>query len=198
MRPHLLLLAAVLAAGGPSAWAQDKKDPQSAFEPRSKPGEGQKFLARFVGDWDVTKTFYPRSGDPVKVRGECKQAMIHDGRFLRSEFVFGEGDARTTGLGLVGFEVESGAFTSIWTDSRSTRVSLRRSKDKFNGEEIVLYSEVLGEGAKEARKSRTVTRLEDGGRKIVHRQYSLGSDDKERLVMELVLTRKAEKRPEGK
>ena len=36
-----------------------------------------------------------------------------------------------------------------------------------------------------------MTRLEDDGRKIVHRQYNLSGDGKERLVMELVLTRKA-------
>ena len=38
--------------------------------------------------------------------------------------------------------------------------------------------------------SRTVTRLEDDGRKIVHRQYAIDADSKERLVMELILTRK--------
>jgi hypothetical protein len=40
-----------------------------------------------------------------------------------------------------------------------------------------------------------VTRLEDDGRKIVHRQYALSPDGKERLMMELVMTRKAEAAP---
>src|SRR5215468_10476424 len=87
----------VLLAVGSVAWAADppaeKKDPQSTYEPRSKPGAGQKFLEKFVGDWDVVKTFYPRTGDPVRGKGECKQTMIHGGRFLRSEFTFGQGDA---------------------------------------------------------------------------------------------------------
>jgi hypothetical protein len=68
-------------------------------------------------------------------------------------------------------------------------MSLRRSQDKFNGQEIVLYSVSL-DGGREARRSRTVSRLEDGDRKIVHRQYALSPDGPERLVMELVLTRK--------
>jgi hypothetical protein len=172
-----------------------QKDPQSTYEPRSRPGVGQKFLEKFVGDWDVEKTFYPQSGDPVRQPGECKQSMMHDGRFLRSEFVFGQGDAKTTGLGLIGFEADTGTFTSVWTDSRSTRMSFRQSQDKFDGEQIVLHSRTLQEGGKEARHSRTVTRLEDGGRKIVHRQFNAGKDGKERLMMELVLTRRAEKRP---
>jgi hypothetical protein len=169
-----------------------QKDPQSTYEPRSRPGAGQKFLEKFVGDWEVVKTFHPQAGDPVRTTGECKQAMMHEGRFLRSEFVFGQGDAATTGLGLVGFEPDTGAFTSVWTDSRSTRMSLRQSQDKFNGEEIVLISKSLNDGDKDGRRSKTVTRLEDDGRKIVHRQYTAGKDGKERLVMELVLTRKKE------
>jgi hypothetical protein len=69
-------------------------------------------------------------------------------------------------------------------------MSLRQSQDRFNGEEIVLFSKSVTAGGKEGRTSRTVTRLEDNGRKIVHRQYTAGPDGKERLIMELVLTRK--------
>jgi hypothetical protein len=178
---------ALLAGAGQPTSAP--KDPQSAYEPRSGPGAGQKFLQKFVGDWDVVKTFYPRSGEPARVTGECRQAMIHDGRFLQSDFTFTGGGPRTTGLGLIGFEPDSGKFTSVWTDSRATRMSFRQSQDKFNGEEIVLFSKSLEPGG-ESRRSRTVTRLEDDGNKIVHRQYTAGPDGKERLVMELLMTRK--------
>jgi hypothetical protein len=170
---------------------QKDKDPQSAVEPRSAPGAGQKFLEKFVGDWEVAKAFYPRTGEPVRVKGECRQTMIHEGRFLQSDFVFGQEKGKSTGMGIIGFEAESGKFTSFWTDSRSTRMSIRQSEDKFNGEEIVLYSRSLDPQGKDARRSRTVTRLEDNGRKIVHRQYVPGPDGKERLMMELVMTRKA-------
>src|SRR5262245_55351332 len=183
----LAALLAVVWPGGSQSTAQDKKDkkdPQSSFEPRSAPGAGQRFLAKFVGDWDVVKTFHPGTGNPVVQKGVCKQEMIHDGRFLQSSFTFQQGDTKTTGLGLIGFEAGSGTFTSMWTDSRATRMSFRKSKDKFDGEQIVLWSASLGE-ANEQRRSRTVTRLEDDGKKIVHRQYTVSPDDKERIVMEL-------------
>jgi hypothetical protein len=168
-----------------------RKDPQSAVEPRTQPGAGQKFLEKFVGEWNVVKLFYPASGgEPARSEGHCRQSMIHDGRFLQSEFTFRKGDARTTGLGLIGYEPQTGLFTSVWTDSRQTKMSLRQSQDKFNGTEIVLYSKSLTTGAME-RQSRTVTRLEEGGNRIVHRQYNPTSDGKERLLMELVLTRSA-------
>jgi hypothetical protein len=170
-----------------------KKDPQAKFEPRSKPGEGQKFLEQFTGDWNVAKTFHPRAGKPVQIKGECRQKMVQSGRFLQSDFTFTTDAGKTTGTGLIGFEPETGKFTSVWIDSRQTRMSFRQSAEKFDGKKIVLEGKELGAAAP-ARRSKTVTTLEDGGKRIVHRQYSIEAEGKERLVMELVLTRK----PPGK
>ncbi len=169
----------------------DKKDPLQSFEPKSKPGAGQKFLEKFVGDWDVVKTFHLRAGEPTKSMGECKQTMVQDGRFLQSEFTFTTDAGKTTGTGLIGFEPDSGKFTSVWIDSRQTRMSFRQSDEKFDGQKIVLVGKALGEGPKEGgRKSQTTTTLEDDGKKIVHRQVSIEADGTERLVMQLVMTRK--------
>ena len=154
MRRPLAILAVslLLGAGQPPI---ERKDPLNAIEPRSAPGAGQKFLERFVGSWRVAKTFHPRAGDPATVKGECKQTMIHDGRFLQSDFTFPGDKGKTTGMGLIGFDAETGAFTSVWTDSRSTRMSFRSGKEKFDGEKIVLYAQALGDG--KARPSRTET-----------------------------------------
>ena len=170
---------------------QQRNDTQYTYEPRSAPGDGQKFLAQMAGDWEVAKTFYPRSGKPDVAKGECRQTMINGGKFLKSEFTFHADAGDTTGLGLIGYETETGKFTSVWMDSRQTRMSIRQSKERFNGKEILLFSKSLEDSNGSSRLSRTVTQLEDGGSKIVHRQYTSGSDGKERLVMELVMTRKS-------
>jgi hypothetical protein len=202
IKPRILfLLLAAAALATLDAGAQDRKDPQSSYEPRSRPGEGQKFLQKFVGDWDVVKTFYPRAGGtPFRQKGHCRQTMIHDGRFLQSDFTFQRGDRTSTGKGIIGFETATGIFTSVWTDSRATRMSFRQGKEKFDGKTIVLYSTALAADGKirEGRPSRTVTRLEDDGRKIVHRQYNPGEAGKERLVMELILTRQEKGPGRGK
>ncbi len=179
----------VMADDPPAAKAQ--QDPQAKFEPKSAPGAGQKYLEKFVGDWDVAKAFYPRTGEPARTSGTCRQTMIHKGRFLQSDFVFGEGENASDGRGIIGFEPETGIFTSFWTDSRQTAMSVRRSKDRFDGEQIRLYSKSLDDTAKEARRSRTISRIEDRGRKIVHQQFAI-TPEGERLMMELVMTRKAE------
>jgi hypothetical protein len=76
VKSRILLLmttvaAVVLAPGHARAKAQEPgKDAESSYEPRSRPGAGQKYLESFVGDWDVVKVFYPRSGEPVRTRRE--------------------------------------------------------------------------------------------------------------------------------
>ena len=115
--------------------------------------------------------------------------MIHGGQFLQSDSTFGTGSTKATGLGIIGFDPASGRFTSVWTDSRQTGMSFRQGREKFDGERIILYSEVLG-GDTTGRQSKTVTELTDHEAKIVHRQFNLTANGPERLVMELVLTRK--------
>jgi hypothetical protein len=178
----------LMAGDDPAKKVQEKP---ATFEPRSVPGAGQKLLEKFVGEWDVTKVFHPRSGEPIRATGQCRQTMIHDGRFLQSDFVFGEGDKKTTGMGIIGFEPESGTFTSFWTDSRQTRMSIRQSREPFDGQTIVLYSRTLDPEGKEPWRSKTVSRLEDNGKKLHHQQFALGSGGEERLMMELIMTRKA-------
>src|SRR5262249_18569562 len=151
----------VAADDPPKAQTQAQKDPQASYEPRSGPGAGQRLLEKFAGDWDVAKAFYPRSGAPVRAQGRCRQTMIHDGGFFQSEFVFEQDGRKSSGLGIIGFEPETGTFTSFWTDSRQTRMSVRQSRDKFDGESIVLYNRSLEPDGKESRRSKTVSRLED-------------------------------------
>lgn len=186
----LLVLATVAFSQEPKEKKRGVGDPQNSFEPRSGPGAGQKFLEKFVGDWDVEKRLYLRGGEPVRMKGTCRQDLIHEGRFLRSEFSFERDGRKSTGTGLIGFETAGDKFTSFWTDSRSTRMSVRQSEQPFSGNEIVLFSKSIGEEPNNARRSKTITKVEDDGKRIVHRQYVPGQDGKERLMMELVMTRK--------
>ena len=69
-------------------------------------------------------------------------------------------------------------------------MSFRQSRDKFSGEEIELYSRSLQDSGTATRVSRTRTHLEDNDRKLIHSQFSIAQDGSERLMMELVMTRK--------
>lgn len=181
-------VAGVLSAAGAQVPATDAgQAAREQFEPRSGPGPGQAFLARMAGEWAVEKTFYPREGKPNQASGTCRQAMVHGGLFLESAFRFGDEE----GTGLIGFEPATGRFTSVWTSSRSTRMSIRHSPEPFDGSRIELLSQTPGAGTAgaEARRSRTVTTLEEDGSRIVHRQFAIEPGGGERLVMELRMSR---------
>jgi hypothetical protein len=182
----LIVCVLVVAADDP---AKPASEPQSRVEPRSAPGEGQNLLERFAGDWRVAKAFYPREGEPTRAEGTCRHVMIHGGRFLQSDFVFLRDGVKTTGQGLIGFEPESSTFTSVWTDSRQTRMSIRQSRDPFDGARIVLYSKSLDPSDKPAFSTKTITRLSPDGQTLSHRQYLLDPSGGERLMMELTMTR---------
>jgi hypothetical protein len=190
------LLALGLAAG--AALAQPKppapappKDTQAKFEPPSGPGAGQAFLKQFEGEWTVERNFYPPGGGaPNHATGECTQKMVQDGRFLQSDFTFHQDGKTTTGTGISGFDPQTGLFTTFWYDARSTRFSIRQSRDPFDGKQIVLYSASLAATHGQEHQSRTVSQLEDGGRKLIHQQFNQGADGKEHLLMELILVRK--------
>ena len=190
-----VLLGCALGLSAPAS-AQDTKpaaprDPQAQFEPPAGPGAGQAFLKTFEGEWNVERNFYPPGGGaPRKATGECSQKMVQDGRFLQSDFTFHQDGKTSTGTGISGFDPKSGLFTTFWYDSRSTDFSVRQSKEPFDGKQIVLYSVSLKGSHGEGHQSRTVSLLEDGGKKLIHRQYNMGPDGKEKVLMELILTKK--------
>ena len=203
-KPWFFLAAAALALTSGSASAVQEKTPQanqertppatpkdvhSRFEPPSGPGAGQAFLKTFEGEWTVERNFYPPSGGPPnRATGEATQKMVQDGRFLQSDFTFRQDGKTSTGTGISGFDPQTGLFTTFWYDSRSTRFSIRQSREPFDGKQIVLYS--AGLGAKPERVSRTVSHLEDNSRKLIHQQFNPGADGKEHVLMELILVRK--------
>jgi hypothetical protein len=192
----VLLGAAFVAAA--QAPTPPRPDAQNSYEPRTTTGPGQVLLAQFAGDWDVVKTFFPAKGNPVKSLGTCKQMMIHDGHFLESDFTFFDGEGHsTTGTGISGFDPKAGIFTTVWFDSRQTTMSMRQSEGTFDGKEIVLYGASL-DGKPLSHRTVTRAHLEDGGRVLVHRHFLIQDDGKERLMMELRLTKKGAASPPAK
>lgn len=188
----LIAVQSVFAQQAPVTQTAKSRDPQNAYEPKNPPGAGQALLAKFEGDWDVVKTFFPAKGDPVRTLGECRQRMIQDGRFLQSDFTFAEANGtKSTGTGISGFDSKTNRFTTVWFDSKQTTMSIRQSDGTFDGKEIVLYSTSL-DPDKPGRKTVARAHLEDDGRVLVHRHYLI-SDGTERMMIEFRFTRRAAK-----
>src|SRR6185295_6774771 len=190
-------LAAGLFMASTTLWSQEAQKPrppgdaQSSYEPRATPGAGQALLAQFAGDWDVVKTFYPASGAPVETKGECRQQMVQEGHFLQSDFTFFERDGKkSTGTGISGFDSKTNRFTTVWYDSRQLTMSIRQSDGTFDGKEIVLYATAL-DPDRPGRRTVARAHLEENGRILLHRHFLIDDAGKERMMLELRMTRKA-------
>jgi hypothetical protein len=163
---------------------------QEQYEPPNAAGAGQKLLAQFAGDWDVVRTFVPATGAPIVTKGTCKQYMIHDGKFLQSDFTFINPDgSKTTGTGTSGFDSKTNRFTTVWIDSHQTTMSIRQSDGTFDGQNIVLWATAL-DPDRPGRKTVARAHLEQGGRLLVHRHFLIDDKGAERLMIELRMTRK--------
>lgn len=163
---------------------------QNQYEPPNMPGAGQKLLAQFAGDWDVVKTFFPREGKPIVTRGTCRQQMVHDGKFLESQFAFFNPDGtRSTGTGISGFDSRTDRFTTVWYDSRQTTMSIRQSDGTFDGKNIVLWATPL-DPDNPGRKTVARAHLEEGGRVLVYRHFLIDGKGNERMMFEMRMTRK--------
>jgi hypothetical protein len=178
-------IAILLIAG--AAVAQQT---HNQYEPANTAGAGQKLLVQMAGDWDVVKTFFPANGKPVVTKATCKQYMIQDGKFLQSDFTFINSDGtQSTGTGISGFDPKTNRFTTVWYDSRQTTMSIRQSDGTFDGKNIVLWATALDT---EHPGHKTVARahLEDEGRLLLHRHFLIDDKGKERMMIELRMTRK--------
>lgn len=184
-----LLVIAACSAPPPPPGKVPARDAQASHEPTSAPSEGQRLLGRMAGTFTVTKTFHPRDGGaPTVTHGTCEQRLVHGGRFLRSDFTFDSDAGPVTGTGVIGYDGQSGRFTSFWYDARSTRTSIRLSEPGFDGTRIVLWSQTLP-GDSNPRRSRTESVLVDGDRVLQHRQWNVAADGTERLVMAMDFVR---------
>ena len=175
----LLITAAALA-----------QQTQTQYEPPNAPGAGQRLLGQFTGDWDVVKTFFPRNGKPIVSKGTCKQYMVHDGKFLQSDFTFFNPDeTKITGTGISGFDSKTNRFTTVWFDSRQTTMSIRQSDGTFDGKNIVLWTTPL-DAEHPGRKTVARAHLEEDGRLLLHRHFMINDKGEERMMLELRMTRK--------
>ncbi len=180
----LAILAVLFAT---SAVAQQT---HKEYEPPTAAGAGQVLLAKFSGDWDMTKTFYPATGTPTVTKGTCKQYMIQGGKFLQSDFTFFDKDGgKSTGTGISGFDAKTNRFTTVWYDSEKTSMSIRQSDGTFDGSTIVLWATSL-DPDRPGHKSVARAHLEDNGHTLVHRHYSIDDKGTERLVLEWRMTKK--------
>ena len=179
---------------GPAPASPAPRDAQAKYEPPSGPGAGQQFLKTFEGEWTGRAQLQSAQRRPSEQGDRRVHAEDGAGRPVpRVRLHIPPGRQDHDWQRHQRLRRADRLFTTFWYDSRSTRFSIRQSREPFDGKQIVLHSASLTASHGQERQSRTVSHLEDGGNKLIHQQFHQDAGGKEKLLMELILTRKPKK-----
>ena len=119
----MMILLAVLVTGLP-VLAQQKGDSAMPQMPSFGPPAEMQQVAKFVGTWkfqgemrmDPTKEW-------TKSEATCVFSYVAGGAALQMEYTGPMMGMEMKGLGLTGFDRETGKWQSIWTDNLAGRIS---------------------------------------------------------------------------
>jgi hypothetical protein len=114
----LILSSALLAEESPDKSMQEKMRLSMEL---AQPGPEHDLLMKMVGTWDQTIKLWAQPGaEPAVVTGSLKVEPILGGRFVKADFVAGEGMMTTEGLQILGFDRRKKEYTIVGYDTWGT------------------------------------------------------------------------------
>jgi hypothetical protein len=117
----LTLLAAPLVAQDPSAMTHEQM--MEAWMATAQPGAQHQQLAAQAGNWNYTnKWWQDPAGEPEVSQGTSSGEMIFDGRILQEHFHGTMMGGPFEGMGLTGYDNNTGKWWNVWFDNMGTGV----------------------------------------------------------------------------
>jgi len=167
----------------------DMQEVMAAYSKLAIPGAPHKLLADMTGSWS-TKTKYWMEPDkpPMESAGTCEQKMLLDGRFLQQEYTGEMMDRSFNGIGITGYDSNTGKYVSTWMDNMSTAILYFEGTAEADSKTITqtaLYDDPI----KGPMVWRSVTKIVDKNT-ILFGLYGTGKSGKEDKMMEITYTRK--------
>jgi hypothetical protein len=179
------------AASQPAAKAPAKPedDPMhQAWMKSISPGSQHKLMAAMAGNWTVASKFYFAPGAPASEgTGTMVQTMVLGDRYLRQEYKGNSPMGPVEGLGMMGYDNNSGKWVGSWADTWGTGLlnSVGTYDDKSRT--WTMAGEMAIPGGLTS-KTRHVMTLKDADT-IVFRMHSAMPGQPEQLAAEITYTR---------
>jgi len=162
----------------------------AAWAEYAEVGVEHELMARSVGEWKVTVTFWPAPGAPPSVsEGAASVKTIMGGRYLFEEFHGATPDGPFEGLGVTGFDNIKKRFVSIWVDSMSTGIMRAEGTASEDGKVLSFTGESPDPVAGAYKQQRSTTTIIDDN---THRFeiFEKAPDGAEYRNMEILYERK--------
>jgi hypothetical protein len=117
------LLVLCLAAAAAAQQQVDPKAMMEAWEKAGTPGDAQKKLDVFVGNWDVkVKTWMMPDAPPAESTGVAENRWILGGRYLEQKFQSSFMNQPFSGIGYTAYDNVKKHYVGTWMDSMSTGI----------------------------------------------------------------------------
>jgi len=195
-----LLFALSLLASNPVFSAEKLEAPGEAalkkIVERAAPSETMNInvLLPLSGEWEYTAVLFTEPGvEPQKAFGKITNQMVLGNRFLSSTImgnvnVAGH-ETPVNGQGMIGYDNARESFSSVWTDTLSTGMTIGNGKYDEKAKAITETGRFTNpiNGAEE--KFRAETRLVDANN-YERTVYTTGKSGKESKLMEFQFTKK--------
>jgi hypothetical protein len=201
MRPAVAVLFLLALCGTVvSAFAQDKSKPapapsagqadMDAMMKAAAPGEPQKKLARFAGDWTFTNTFWIAPGQPpVTSTGTMHGETLMGGRYVEHTWKGNMMGMPFEGRGTEAYDNVGKQYVNSWVDNMGTGI-IHSTGTCDDAVKVCTYAAEMWDpmsGKKTTSKS-VITWIDDNNFK--NEMYGPGPDGKEAKMMEIVAKRK--------
>lgn len=192
----ILLVSAhsIVSSAGAAPTPQPEMDPDQmammqAWMEAGTPGAHHKHLEKMAGRWDAEVTMWPAPGAPEqRSTGRSSNAMIMDGRFLRSDYTGEMMGMPFTGVSLWGYNNVTGEYESVWIDSMSTGMFVSTGSCDAEGRTFTMNGSYKDAFTGQMRNSRFVTRIENED-KHVFEMYEVDGQE-QWMTMRITYTRR--------
>jgi hypothetical protein len=154
------------------------------------PGEQQKKLSRFAGDWTFTNTFWMAPGQPpVTSTGTMHGVMLMNGRYVEHTWKGNMMGMPFEGRGTDAYDNVGKQYVSSWVDNMGTGI-MHSTGTCDDAVKVCTYMAEMWDpmsGKKTSSRS-VITWIDDNNFK--NEMYGPGPDGKEAKMMEIMAKRK--------
>ena len=153
------------------------------------PGDMHKLLAKNVGTWKATTTFWMSpGGEPTSSEATATSKMIMDGRYLVSEMKGVVMGMPFEGMAIDGYDNTAKVFLSTWIDNMGTGIMFMTGKWDETSKQVIYTGKMMDPmGGTYVDVRQVVTYVSDSQMKM--EMYSPGPDGKEYKNMEVNYTK---------
>lgn len=171
--------------------SQEEQEMMAKWQEYATPGEAQKALEMFAGEWDYTVSWWNSpDAEPEKSTGTSENKMIMGGRYLKQKATGTSMGQEYQGMGITGYDNAEEQYEGLWIDNMGTGMMISTGSYDADAKTFTMAGTYTCPMEDNKEKSfRTVATFANED-KFTFDMYGPDMEGKEYKMMEIVYTKK--------